>query len=71
MQRIILFSLLFSLQLAIAQDCETPKVKSKESLQKCRALKTREGKYFQAQNLLRKIKDVNEIAEVSRLKAIA
>jgi outer membrane protein OmpA-like peptidoglycan-associated protein/tetratricopeptide (TPR) repeat protein len=70
MQRFLLFSLLFSLQLAFAQDCKTPKGKVKSICKSAERL-IKKGKYFQAQKSLQKIKDANEIAEVNRLKAIA
>lgn len=69
MQKLLLFPLLFSVQLIFAQDCEPPKGQVKSICKSADRL-IKKGKYLQAQKTLRKLKDVNEISEVNRLKAI-
>ena len=70
MQRFLLFLLVFSVQICFAQECEPPKGKTKSICKSAQRL-LKKGKYFQAQKLLRKVKDAEEVAEVNRLKAIA
>ena len=59
---------MFSLQTAFAQDCELPQGKVKTICKTAERL-IKKGKYFQAQQTLKKAKGVNEIAEVSAAKA--
>jgi hypothetical protein len=70
MRLLLLFSCLFYLNLAFSQDCESPKGKTKRICNNASKL-IKKGKYYKAQQLLRKIKNTEEIVEVYRLKAIA
>jgi len=69
MRLLLLFSCLFYLNLAFSQDCESPKGKTKRICNNASKL-IKKGKYYKAQQLLRKIKNTEEIVEVYRLKAI-
>jgi len=69
MRLLILLFFLLCLNPTFSQDCELPKGKTKRICNNASRF-IKKAKYFKAQQLLRKIKNIEEIAEVYRLKAI-